>query len=73
MSLPDLYAMGQHLFENDQFLCAIPLLQEVLQRIREEPFPMGPQLNIEELDVIKLLVQSYVQSRNKFYIPYLNA
>ncbi|XP_001964685.3 prolyl 4-hydroxylase subunit alpha-2 [Drosophila ananassae] len=63
MSVPDLYAMGQHLFENDQFLCAIPLLQDVLQRIREEPFPMGPQLNIEELDVIKLLVQSYVQSQ----------
>ncbi|KAH8267943.1 hypothetical protein KR026_011418 [Drosophila bipectinata] len=63
MSVADLYAMGQHLFEKLQFVDAIPLLQEVWQRIREDPLPMGAHLSIEELDVIKLLAESFVQSK----------
>ncbi|XP_017100872.2 prolyl 4-hydroxylase subunit alpha-2 [Drosophila bipectinata] len=63
MSVADLYAMGQHLFEKLQFVDAIPLLQEVWQRIREDPLPMGAHLSIEELDVIKLLAESLVQSK----------
>ncbi|KAH8332866.1 hypothetical protein KR074_012167 [Drosophila pseudoananassae] len=63
MSVDDLYAMGQHLIEKLEFLDAIPLLQEVWQRIHEDPLPMGAPLSIEELDVIKLLAESFFQSK----------
>lgn len=71
MSVPDLFALGQHLVENNKYISAIPLLQQVLQRIREEPLPMGAELNIEELDVIQILLKSYVQSSNKFWMSCL--